>query len=76
MASQLTPSPGFAGSSPLGEQFALLIPPPRGRWRAQRDGGGQRRFSCPFTGLGPKTHRLGQDRRAREKGFQLALGLV
>ena len=44
--------------------------------RAARRRGSTALQLLPFTGLLTETHRLGQDRRAREKGFQLALGLV
>ena len=50
---------------------------PKGGGGPPAGGGGSTALQLlPFTGLLTETHRLGQDRRAREKGFQLALGLV
>jgi hypothetical protein len=58
----LTPSPGFAGSSPLGEQLALSFLPIRGRWTAKRAGGGKLRrgltTSPGFAGSSPLGEQL------------------
>ena len=47
-AAQQAPSPSCAGSSPAGEQLSIYNSSTfRGRWTAQRAGGGQRRLSKP-----------------------------